>query len=171
MAIDVLVRREPQIVLRVDRRRRHARSRRWILAGVTLSMAALSLAYLAGNEAQANTQFDQTRHTLTVTTGRLARASDELIAVRRSLHLADGQVTADSAELAGDTSQLQAVQQALDGAQADVTSQTSMIGDLQVCLSGVEQALNALAVAAQGRAIQALDAVATSCSSAVASGG
>jgi hypothetical protein len=63
------------------------------------------------------------------------------------------------------------VQAALANAQSDVSHQTSTIADLHTCLRGVEQALNALAVSDQNRAVGALDAVATSCTNAAASSG
>jgi hypothetical protein len=138
---------------------------------VAVAVLAAAFGYLAGNEAQANTQFDQAHRSLTTTRGHIDTVLSELARVRRALAAVDDQVTADSTALARDTSQLQGVKKALAGAQVDVTHQTSTIGDLQTCLGGVEQALNALAVADQNQAIDALDAVSTSCAQAVAANG
>ena len=52
-------------------------------------------------------------------------------------------------------------QTALTAAQAHVTQQATLITSLQSCLGGVEQALNALSVGNQGRAIDLLNAVST----------
>jgi hypothetical protein len=46
-----------------------------------------------------------------------------------------------------------------------------VIADLQTCLSGVQEALNALSVDDQSRAIDALDSVAPQCNATVVSGG
>jgi chromosome segregation ATPase len=138
---------------------------------LVIAVLAAVLGFVTGNERQANTEFDQTHYTLNVTTHRIDTALADLRTVRNELDLVNGQVSADSTALAQDTAQLQGVQKALTSAQATVTHQTSTISDLQTCLGGVEQALDALAVGDQGHAIDALDAVSTSCANAVASDG
>jgi small-conductance mechanosensitive channel len=138
---------------------------------LVFALLAAALGYVTGNERQANTEFDQTHYTLNVTTHRIDTALADLLTVRHELDVVNGQVSADSTALTQDTAQLQGVQKALSGAQAAVVHQTATIGDLQACLGGVEQALNALAVRDQAHAIDALDAVSTSCANAVTSDG
>ncbi len=77
----------------------------------------------------------------------------ELATVRHDLSVVNGQVSAYTTALAQDTTQLKGVQAALANAQSDVSHQTSTIADLHTCLGGVEQALNALAVSDQNRAV------------------
>jgi hypothetical protein len=166
---DRVVERNPTIPAPVVVRR--ASRRRWPVVAGIVALCAASLGYITGNEVQSNTQFDGTHHSLVVTTHRIDTVLADLATVRQDLHLLNGQVATDSAALDQDTTQLQAVQKALASARTTVANQTSTIGNLEVCLGGVEQALNALAVADQNRAIQALDAVSASCASAVASGG
>ena len=150
---------------------RPRRRRKWAVAVVAFAVFAGALAFVVGNEVQANTEFDQTHHSLDVTRSHLDATVADLATVRRELDVVKDQVGAASTALAQDTAQLQGVQKALAGAQANVTHQTSTISDLNICLGGVEQALNALAVADQAHAIDALNAVATSCANAVASDG
>jgi hypothetical protein len=150
---------------------RRRRRRRWGVALVALAAFAGALGYVVGNEVQANTQFDQTHHSLDVTRRHIEATLADLATVRRELDVVKDQVGAASTALAQDTAQLQGVEKALAGAQANVIHQTSTISDLNVCLGGVEQALNALAVADQAHAINALNAVAASCASAVTSDG
>ncbi|MGD0392858.1 MAG: hypothetical protein ABSC41_09450 [Acidimicrobiales bacterium] len=147
------------------------RRRRWAIAALAVAVLAAAFGYLAGNEVQANTQFDQTHRSLAATQGRTHTVLSELSTVRRQLDALNGQVTVDSTALARDASQLQGVRKALTDAQVDVVHQTSTIGDLRICLGGVEQALNALAVADPDQAIDALDTVSSSCAQAVAANG
>ncbi len=168
MAVDLLDAETDNDVTGAPERRPRAR---WILVALVIAVLAATFGYLAGNEVQANTQFDQTHRSLDTTRGHIHSVLSELASVRRQLGTVDGQVKADGAALAQDTSQLQGVKKALTDAQAHVTQQASTIGNLQTCLGGVEQALNALAVADQNHAIDALDAVSTSCAQAVASNG
>jgi hypothetical protein len=128
-----------------------------------------AIGYFTANEVQANTQFDQAHHSLDVTQHNLDSVLAQLAAAQRNLAVRKSGVLGDSAALAKDTSELQGVEKALLSAQTNVTHQTSTIGDLTFCLGGVEQALNALAVADQSRAIASLNAVATGCSQAVTS--
>jgi hypothetical protein len=145
------------------------RRTRWIAVAIALVVVAGAIGFFTENEVQANTQFDQTHHSLDVTQRHLDTVLAELASAERNLAVVKSGVVADSAALAKDTSELRGVEKALLSAQANVSHQNSTIGDLTTCLGGVEQALNALAVADQGRAIGALQAVATSCSQAVAS--
>ena len=156
---------------RPERSRKRRPGMRWVIAGLALAVLAATFGYLAGNEVQANTQFDQAHRSLDVTRGHIHSVLSQLTTVKRELAIVNNQVTAASTALAQDTSQLQGVKKALINAQTNVTNQTSTIGDLQTCLGGVEQALNALAVGDQGPAIAALNAVSTSCARAVASNG
>ena len=144
---------------------------RWFVGLAVFAVFAAGLGYVTGNEVQANTQFDQTHHSLDTTRHHIAIVLGDLAVVRHGLRIIDGQITAGSVALAQDTSELKAVQTALVNAQANVSHQTVTIGNLQTCLGGVEQALNALAVADQNQAISALNSVTTSCASVVASGG
>ena len=147
------------------------RPRRWATAALAVAVLAAAFGYLAGNEVQANTQFDQTHRSLTATRDRIETVSSQLTTVRHDLDALNGQVTVDSTALARDRSQLQGVRRALTDAHLDVVHQTSTIGDLHFCLGGVEQALNALAVSDPDQAIDALNAVSTSCAQAVAADG
>ena len=153
------------------RRRRRRRRTRWLIAGLALVVLAVTFGYLAGNEIQANTEFDQAHRSLDVTQGHIDAVQSQLTTVRRELAVVNNQVRASSTQLAQDTSQLQGVKKALVNAETNVTHQSSTIGDLHLCLGGVEQALNALAVGDQGPAIAALNAVSASCAKAVASNG
>jgi hypothetical protein len=152
-------------------RRRPNRRRKWVIGAVSFAVVATAFGYVTGNEVQANAQFDQTHRSLDVTRHHIEVVLAHLATVRHDLNLVNAQVVVDTTMLAQDTTQLQGMQSALVNAQADVSHQTSAIGDLQACLGGVEQALNALAVNDQNRAISALNAVSPSCTNAVASNG
>lgn len=147
------------------------RRRRWLpwIAGFVL--VASTLGYLVGNEVQANTQFDQAHHSLDAVRHGIAGVSRDLATVRRDLDVVNGQVAVGSTTLANDTSKLVGARDALATAQADVSRQTSAITGLHACLAGVEQALNALSLADQSSAINALDAVSASCASVVGGNG
>jgi hypothetical protein len=136
---------------------------------VALAVFAGAMGYVARNEVQANTEFDQAHHSLDVTRSHIDVTVADLATVRQELSVVKGQVGAASTTLAQDTAQLQRVQNALASAQANLAHQTLIIGDLNVCLGGVEEALNSLAVADPTHAIDALNAVSESCASAVAS--
>jgi septal ring factor EnvC (AmiA/AmiB activator) len=170
MALDVLLAEEhpgpPDLP-----RRRSSRRRGWIVGAVLFALLAALLGYMTGNERQANTQFDQTHQSLDTTRHQIHAALASLATVRHELTLVNGQVADASTALTQDASELKEAQTALANAQVNVVDQTSMISDLQTCLGGVEQALNALAVADQPRAISALTSVSSSCSGAVASNG
>lgn len=143
----------------------------WAIPLAALVVGVSLLSYVVTNETHVNTQFDQTHHALDVTRSRENATLANLTAVRRQLSVVNGQVSATSTALAQATVQLQGVQKSLASAQANVTDRTSTIGDLHTCLAGVEQALNALAVADQTHAIDALNGVSASCAGAVASDG
>ncbi len=125
-------------------------------------------ALVAVNERHVDTRFDQVQRSLDATRSQIALAGADLATVRSDLGTVDGQVNEDAAALAQDTAQLQSVESALTSARAHVSNQTSTIGDLTTCLGGVEQAQNALSVGDQTHAIDALDAVSSSCTSALA---
>ena len=144
---------------------------RWAIAVVAGLLFAGALGYLTGNQVQANSQFDRTHTSLDVTRHHTAVVLGTLASVRHELTAVNGQVEADQVALTRDTNQLASVRTALTGAQVNVDRQTRTIGDLQTCLSGVEQALNALAVGDQARAIAALNGVTASCTAAVDAGG
>lgn len=144
------------------------RRRRLVVLTLTFVVLAAALGFLVGNEIQANTQFDETHHTLDVTQAGTMRVDAKLSVVRGQLSDLQGQVSQDSAVLATDTTELNSVKVALANSLATVSRQSSDIGNLHTCLGGVEEALNALSVGDQNHALAALDAVATSCDSAVA---
>jgi chromosome segregation ATPase len=130
---------------------------------------AAALGYLVGNEVQANTQFDRAHRSLDITRARIDGVDGQLATVRSQLTDLQGQVTQDSATLAADTTKLNGAKVALANSQANNSRQSTVISNLHTCLGGVEEALNALSVGDQSHAVAALDAVAASCESAVAS--
>ena len=150
---------------------RPIRRRSWILGVSAFVLFAGALGYLAGNETQANTQFDQAHHALIVTRHSIAVVSQDLATVRHDLGVVNGQVAVASTTLTNDASKLAGARTALANAQADVSRQSSAITSLQACLGGVEQALNALSLGDQTRALSALQAVSASCNSAVSANG
>jgi chromosome segregation ATPase len=151
-------------------RRRHILRVKWVAAAAFAVVFGCALAYLVNDEAQANARYDRSRASLRVTRGNVATATEQLAVARRELALVTAQVGSASTALNQDDSQLQAAQSALSAALAHVSHQTTQIGALHKCLGGVEQALNALAVNQQRKAILALSAVATSCTQATSGG-
>jgi flagellin-like hook-associated protein FlgL len=151
-------------------RRRHVLWMKWVAVAVSAAAFGCALGYLVHDEVQANDRYDRSRASLEVTRRNVAAATEQLAVARRELALVTAQVGSDSTALTQDESQLQAAQSALGAALAHVSRQETQIGALHTCLGGVEQALNALAVNRQGRAILALRAVATSCTEATSSG-
>jgi multidrug efflux pump subunit AcrA (membrane-fusion protein) len=143
-----------------------ARHVRWVVGIVLFALFAGVLSYLVHDEMRANDQVTQTRSSLAAVQAQLSAASQQLALARRDLSLVSTQVGSDSTALTQDVSQLKAAQSALLTAQSQLSQQTAQIGSLHKCLGGVEQALNALAVKRQGRAIQALRSVSTSCQAA-----
>jgi len=133
---------------------------------VLFALFAGALAYLVHDEMLANDQVAQTRASLDAVHAQSSAASQQLAVARRDLSLVTTQVGSDSTALTQDVSQLKAARSALLAAQSQVSEQTAQIGSLHTCLRGVEQALNALAVKRQGRAIDALNSVSASCQAA-----
>ena len=143
---------------------------KWVAAVVAAAAFGCALGYLVNDEVQANHRYDRSRASLEVTRRNVATVTEQLAVARRELALVTAQVGSDSTALAQDESQLQAAQSALSAALTHVSQQTARIGALHTCLGGVEQALNALAVNRQAKAILALRAVSTSCTEAASSG-
>lgn len=148
-----------------------ARRRRWLVAVAGVILVAATLTFLAGNESQANTQFDQAHQALEATRYRIDTVSQELATARHDLDITNGQVAVDSTTLTNDDSKLAGARTALANAQADVSRQTSAIASLHTCLGGVERALNALALSDQNQAVDALNAVSASCLNALSANG
>jgi hypothetical protein len=138
---------------------------------VILAAWAAALGFVTSNEVRVDNGFDRAHLSLVATGRHLDLVRADLATVRVDLGAVDGQVGVDAATLSQDRTQLQGVERALAGARTAVSKQTSTMADLRVCLAGVEQALNALSVGDHAHAISALDAVATSCSHAVAANG
>jgi len=130
-----------------------------------------SLAYVAGNELQANTQFQQASRSLDQTDGHIDAAVAHLAAVRHDLVFLETQIDVSQATLSSDTTLLEGVRAALTEAQQDVSAKSSYITNLQTCQTGVEQALNALSVGDELHAVAALGNVSTPCQNAAASSG
>jgi hypothetical protein len=150
---------------------RRGRRAKWS-AGIALTVLfGLTVGYLVNDEVQANAHYDQARASLTLTRQQIRTVSGELAVARRELQLVSSQVGNDTTALSQDTSQLKAAQAALSAALGHVSQQTTQIGSLHVCLGGVEQALNALAVDNQTKAISALNAVSSSCTQATVTAG
>jgi hypothetical protein len=153
------------------RRRRATRRARWILCGAAGALLVAALGYLVVDQVQAYDRFGRAQTSLGVTRQRTHTVSVPLAEVRRDLSVLKTPVGSDSTALSQDSSQLLEAQTALAAAQAHVTQQASLIGSLQTCLVGVEQALNALSVGSQPRAIAALNSVSSSCTAAETSSG
>ncbi len=147
------------------------RRRRWLIAMAGLILFAAMLIFLAGNESQANTQFDQTHRALDATRHGIDTVSQDLATARHDLDITNGQVAVDSTTLANDASKLAGARTALANAQADVSRQTTAIASLHTCLGGVERALNSLALSDQNQAVDALNAVSASCLTALSANG
>ena len=150
---------------------RLSRRGRWIIGLTVGAVFAAGLGYLIHDQVQAHDRFDQARSSLGVTRHQTSTVSSELADLRRDLALVTAQVGSDTTALNQDGSQLKGAQAALAAAQAHVSEQSSQITSLQTCLGGVERALNALSVGRKARALAALQAVSSSCSSATASSG
>jgi hypothetical protein len=146
------------------------RRAKWAAGIVVAGLFGATLGYLVNDEIQANDRYDQARASLTLTRQQIGTVSQELAVARRDLQLVLAQVGNDTTALSQDTSQLKAAQAALSAALGHVSRQTTQIGSLNVCLGGVEQAVNALAVGRQAKAISALRAVSSSCTKATAGG-
>jgi len=145
--------------------------RKWLLGAGAFVMFGLGVGFVARNEVQTNTKFDRTHDSLSLTRHQDETVLADLASVRQQLRVVDGQVRQSTTSLTSDTAQLHDVQGDLTDAQANVATQGSDITDLQSCLGGVEQALNALSVGDQASALAALNAVSTTCQSALSADG
>lgn len=146
------------------RRRRH-----WVPITLAVLVVAAVLVFIAGNERQANTQFDQADHSLVQTRDRIAAAETELTEVRNNLRFLRVQISSSEKAMSADTTLLQGVRAALAQAQQDATDKSSYIVSLKSCQGGVQQAVNALSVGDESHAVAALNAVSTACQSAAVS--
>lgn len=152
-------------------RRRHPRWARWVVSIAAGALFATVLGYLIADQEQARDQYGRAHTALGVTRQRTDTVTAQLAEVRHDLSLLENQVGTDTTALSQDAAQLLGAQTSLAAAQAHVTQQASLITSLQTCLVGVEQALNALAVGQQAKAIAALNSVSSSCTAAEAAGG
>lgn len=155
----------------VHRPARRNRLWRWVAIAGILAFFAGILGYVTGNEVQANTQFDEAHRLLEATRLQIAVFESDLGVVRHDLDVVNGQVAVDSATLGNDSTKLDGARTALATAQANVSQQTSATVNLNTCLGGVERALNSLALGDPNQAASALTAVASSCTTAVSTGG
>jgi hypothetical protein len=130
-----------------------------------------ALGYLLFDATQANHQFDGARLTLGVTRATTGVVSQNLADAQADLRLVTQQMGDDITTLAQDTSELEGTRSALSAAQVHVIAQAALLNSLHACLGGVEQALNALAVGSQARAVDALHSVSASCAAAVHASG
>ncbi len=151
--------------------RRVSRRARWSVAMVTGALAAAALGFLIADQIRADDQFGRAQTSLGVTRQHTQTVTTQLAELGRDLDVLKTQVGNDTTALSQDAAQLLGAQTSLAAAQAHVTQQASLIGSLQTCLGGVEQALNALSVGMQSRAIAALNSVSSKCSAAEASSG
>jgi len=142
------------------------RRRPWLAITLAVLVVAVVLVCIAGNERQANTQFDQADHSVVQTTDRIAASETELTEVRNNLRFLGLQISVSQTALSADTTLLQGVRAALAQAQTDASDKASYIVSLKTCQGGVQQALNALSVGDQSHAVAALTAVSTACQSA-----
>jgi len=173
MALDALVVEPASEVDRGPDRTRVRRGHRVLLAVavvLVLVLVGTAVGLVAGDVARTNRQFDRTQRSLDVTQAHTRAVLADLTQVRQELGGVSVQVFLATKALAQDAADLTTAHSELLVAQSDVSNQTTVIADLQTCLGGVQQALNALSVNDQGRAIDALDSVAPQCNGAVASG-
>jgi hypothetical protein len=161
------VRVEPVKV--VQRPPRRWRALVWRL--LPLVVAGGLLTYVAGNELQANTQFQLSSQSLNQTDGHIDAAVAHLKAVRQDLVFLETQIDVSQQALSSDTTLLQGIRSALAAAQQDVSEKSSYITNLKTCQTGVEQALNALSVGDELNAVAALGNVSAPCQNAAASSG
>jgi len=146
------------------------RSRRPVALAAFL-VIGLSFGFIARNEIQANTQFDQAHHSLSQTDLRIDAVVTDLTAVRHDLRFLSMQIDASQNALSTDTTLLQGIRSALAQAQHDVSETSSYVVNLQTCQVGVEQALNALSVGDEAHAVVALGNVSAPCQNAAALSG
>ncbi len=132
---------------------------------------AAALGYVVNDAVQADARYDRAHAALGTTQRQSRSVSGELGRLHAALALLSARVASDTAAANQDTNQLKAAQTELSDLEAHVTQQKAQIGSLQTCLGGVERALNALSVGRPDHAIQALQAVTSSCQSAAAGSG
>jgi len=131
----------------------------------------MALSALLLDAAHADHRYDRARHQLAVTRRATSVVARELATARLDLQLVTQQVGTDSTTLTQDRSQLEGARSALTAARAHVAEQATLLNSLHGCLAGVEQALNALALGNQSKAVDALKWVVTPCSTAVHASG
>jgi septal ring factor EnvC (AmiA/AmiB activator) len=147
-----------------------SRRRGWgVFLVVLVVLAAVGL--VVDNEVQTDHRFDRTQQSLDTTRNQLDLARADLTQLRQDLHVVEGQVNRSQTALNIDFAQLLQTQVALRKSEGTVASQSASISTLQTCLQGITGALNALSVGDQHTAIAALDAVSSSCQSAVVADG
>jgi hypothetical protein len=142
----------------------------WIVMVLVLVVLGVFV-LLAGNELQADTQFDRAHDAVLETKGRLAATEAQLTAVREDLRVLRVQVNSSETFLSSDTKLLQDVRGALVQAQNDSSDKSSYIVNLKTCEGGIQQALNALSVGDEQHATAALTAVSVACQSVAAPSG
>jgi hypothetical protein len=150
---------------------RQRRVPRWVLGVAAGALLAAALGPLIADQVTAYDRYNRAQAALGVTRQNTDTVSAQLADLRHDLSVLETQVGSDTTALNQDASQLLGAQTSLAAAQTHVTQQASLITSLQTCLVGVEQALNALAVGKQAKAIVALNSVSTSCTAAEASSG
>ena len=146
------------------------RRRRSVAAVVAAALFVAVLGALVADTVRQHQGFGQAQTALRATHQRTAELSARLDQLHHDLGLLTSEVGNDTTALAQDTSQLRGTQWALGLTRASVAQQGTLISSLQTCLGGVEAALNSLAVGNQDRAGAELNAVASSCTQAVAHG-
>jgi hypothetical protein len=155
-----------------EKSRSHLTRRGWLVVIVAAcSVVGAVLGYLVADQIDQRDRFDGSQTSLRITRQHISAVSADLATLRHDVALLITQVGNDSTALTQDSSQLEGAQTALAAAQAHVSQQATLITSLQACLGGVEQALNALSVGKQQRAIDLLNAVSSSCTSAAAASG
>lgn len=161
----------PPVVPPRPHRARLTRRGRWVIGLVFACSVGSVVGLLVADQVEQRDRYDRARATLRLTHDYIVTVEADLTALRHDVAVLDAQVGSDANALNQDSSQLQGAQSALSAAQNHVTQQATLITSLQACLGGVEQALNALSVGNKGRAIDQLDSVSSSCTSAAAASG
>jgi hypothetical protein len=162
---------QPAVLPAPPGRSRSSRRTRWIVGVAVGALVAAALGPLIADQVTAYDRYNRAEASLGVTRQKTQTVSAQLADLRHDLSLLQTQVGSDTTALNQDSSQLLGAQTSMHAAQTHVTQQASLITSLQICLVGVEQALNALSVGNQAKAIAALNSVSTSCTAAEASSG
>ena len=168
IAIDAVEERAVQV--QTAPRASWKRHPRVALAAALLVVLAV-LAFVLGNERQANTRFEQAHDALVQTKARIAATEIQLAAVRQDLQFLRVQISSSETALSSDSTLLQSVRTALVQAQKNDSDKSSYIANLKTCQAGVQQALNALSVGDETHAVSALNGVSSACQSVTAAGG